>query len=107
LTLAWLLGSAFLLSRCCRRAHGCGFGVAVALVIAGLALFVAVELAVAGLALFVAVALAVAAWLLGAWLLAEICYAWSWVGLLSLHLECAWELRYEGIPLGDRPSHLI
>src|SRR5450631_2181462 len=32
---------------------------------------------------------------------------WSWVGLLSLHLECAWELRYEGIPLGDRPSHLI
>jgi DNA-binding response OmpR family regulator len=24
-----------------------------------------------------------------------------------LHLECAWELRYEGIPLGGRPSHLI
>src|SRR5450755_3507172 len=49
LTLAWLLGSAFLLSRRCRRARGCGFGVArcardcgfgvaVALVIAGLAL---------------------------------------------------------------------
>jgi hypothetical protein len=74
----------------------------------GLALFVAVELEVAGLALFVAVALAVAGLAFGGSASGRR-FAMLGHGSVSFHCTSSalGSLVTRGIPLGDRPSHLI